>query len=88
MMRRKIGILVGVMVSVLTLSGGMAYSGELLPLRSVPADYADKHMPTGWWTDPKVIEEGAKIYSGEVNPLVNCRSCHEDGQPVKSGGGS
>ena len=67
---------------VLNLSGGMAYSGELLPLPPVPAEYADKHMPAGWWTDPKVIEEGRQIYRTE-----GCRSCHKDGQPVKSGGG-
>jgi mono/diheme cytochrome c family protein len=71
---------------VLTPSGGMAYSGEPMPLRPVPADYAEKHMPAGWWTDTKVIEEGRQIYDGD-NPLVNCRSCHKDGQPVKSGGG-
>ena len=87
MTTRKVGISVVVMASVLTPSGGMAYSGELMPLPPVPADYADKHMPAGWWTDPKVIEEGRQIYSGEVNQLVNCRSCHKDGQPVKSGGG-
>ncbi|RPH78799.1 MAG: cytochrome c, partial [Nitrospiraceae bacterium] len=52
------------------------------PLPPVPADYADKHMPAGWWTDPKVIEEGRQIYSQE-----GCRSCHKDGRPVKSGGG-
>ena len=67
---------------VLTPSGGMAYSGELMPLLPVPADYADKHMPAGWWTDPNVIEEGRQIYRTE-----GCRSCHKDGQPVKSGGG-
>ena len=44
-------------------------------------------MPAGWWTDPKVIDEGRQIYSGEGNQLVNCRSCHKDGQPVKRGGG-
>ena len=67
---------------VLTPSGGMASSGKLMPLSPVPADYADKHMPAGWWTDPKVIEEGSKVYSME-----GCRSCHKDGEPVKSGGG-
>jgi formylglycine-generating enzyme required for sulfatase activity len=66
----------------LTPSGGMAYSGEPTPLPPVPADYADKHMPAGWWIDPNVIEEGRQIYSQE-----GCRSCHKDGQPVKSGGG-
>jgi formylglycine-generating enzyme required for sulfatase activity len=68
-----------------TASGGTASSGE--PLPPVPADYAEKHMPAGWWKDPKVIEEGRQIYIGESNQLVNCRSCHKDGQPVKSGGG-
>lgn len=86
MSRRKVGISVMVMGCVLILSGGVAYSGDEPPLPPVPADYADKHMPAGWWTDPKVIAEGAKIYSGEVNPLVNCGSCHgKDGQPVKKG---
>jgi mono/diheme cytochrome c family protein len=71
---------------VLILSGGMANAGDDPPLPPVPAEYADKHMPAGWWTDPKVIEEGAKIYSGESNPVVNCGSCHgKDGQPVKKG---
>ncbi|HEY5595080.1 MAG TPA: hypothetical protein VIL61_08000, partial [Nitrospiria bacterium] len=32
----------------------------------VPAEYADKHMPAGWWTDPKIIEEGKKIFIGET----------------------
>jgi formylglycine-generating enzyme required for sulfatase activity/mono/diheme cytochrome c family protein len=65
----------------------MVYPREPMPLSPVPADYADKHMPAGWWTDPKIIEEGRQIYSGAGNALVNCRSCHKDGQPVKSGGG-
>ena len=82
MRRRKIGQFILVIVSVLTLSGRIAYSGELMPLLPAPADYADKHMPAGWWTDPDVIEEGRQIYSAE-----GCRSCHKDGQPVKSGGG-
>jgi formylglycine-generating enzyme required for sulfatase activity/mono/diheme cytochrome c family protein len=67
---------------VLTFSGGMADSGKLMPLLPVPAEYANKHMPDGWWTDPNVIEQGNQIYSQE-----GCRSCHKDGQPVKSGGG-
>jgi mono/diheme cytochrome c family protein len=86
MTTRKVGISVVVMVSVLILSGGMVYSEEPVPLPPVPAEYADKKMPDGWLTDPKVIGEGAKIYSGEVNPLVNCGSCHgKDGKPVKKG---
>jgi mono/diheme cytochrome c family protein len=57
-----------------------------VPLPEVPAEYADKKMPAGWLTDPKVLEEGALIYTGEVNPQVNCASCHgKDGKPVKKG---
>lgn len=86
MTTRKVGISVVVMVSLLILSGGKAYSDEPVPLPPVPAEYAGKHMPAGWWTDPKVIEEGGKIYTGEVNPLINCGSCHgKDGKPVKKG---
>ena len=86
MTKRKVGISVVMMVSILMLSGGMAYSEEPVPLPEVPAEYADKKMPAGWLTDPKVIEEGALIYTGEVNPQVNCASCHgKDGKPVKKG---
>ena len=83
---RKVGLSVVLMASALVLSGGMAYSEEPVPLPEVPAEYADKKMPAGWLTDAKVIEEGALIYSGEVNPQVNCASCHgKDGKPVKKG---
>ena len=70
----------------LTLSAGMAFANDPPPLPEVPAEYANKHMPAGGWTDAKAIAEGAKIYSGEANPVVNCGSCHgKDGQPVKKG---
>ncbi len=32
------------------------------PLKPVPPEYAGKHMPKGWWTDPKIIEEGKKLF--------------------------
>jgi mono/diheme cytochrome c family protein len=86
MTKQKVGTSVVMMVSILILSGGIAYSEEPAPLPEVPAEYADKKMPAGWLTDPKVIEEGALIYTGEVNPQVNCASCHgKDGKPVKKG---
>ena len=86
MTKRKVGTSVVMMMSILILSGGMAYSEEPVPLPEVPAEYADKKMPAGWATDPKVIEEGALIYSGEAHPQVNCASCHgKDGKPVKKG---
>ncbi|MBI3995307.1 MAG: cytochrome c [Nitrospirae bacterium] len=60
--------------------------GPIQPPKPVPAEYADKHMPEGWWTDPKIVEEGKKIYKGEHNIDVNCASCHgKDGKPVKRG---
>jgi mono/diheme cytochrome c family protein len=75
---RKVEMSVVVMISVLILSGGVAYSGVF--------GSAGKHMPAGGWTDPKAIAEGAKIFTGEANPLVNCASCHgKDGKPVKKG---
>ena len=86
MTKQKVGTSVVMMVSILILSGGMAYSEEPVPLPEVPAEYADKKMPAGFLTDPKVLEEGALIYTGEVNPQVNCASCHgKDGKPVKKG---
>ena len=86
MTKRKVGISVVMMVSILMLSGGMAYSEEPVPLPEVPAEYADKKMPAGFLTDPKVLAEGALIYTGEANPQVNCASCHgKDGKPVKKG---
>jgi len=86
MSRRNIVLFVVVTGCALTLSGGMVSAEDLPPLPTVPPEYADKHMPPGGWTDPNAIADGAKIYSGETNALVNCGSCHgKDGQPVKKG---
>jgi len=83
---RNFGTSIMMMGCALFLSGGMALAEDLPPLPPVPAEYADKHMPAGGWTDPKAIEDGALIYSGEANPQVNCGSCHgKDGKPVTKG---
>ena len=83
---RNFGMSIMMMGSALILSGGMAFAEDDPPLPPIPAEYADKHMPAGGWTDPKAIEEGALIYKGEANPQVNCGSCHgKDGAPVKKG---
>lgn len=74
----------GVLVSI----GGCGEAGEgpIVPPPPAPPDYADKHMPEGWWTDEKIIEEGRKLFIGATNPDVNCASCHgKDGKPVKAG---
>ncbi len=60
--------------------------GPIVPPPPAPAEYADKHMPAGWWTDAAKMEEGRKLFIGETNPDVNCASCHgKDGKPVKAG---
>ncbi|MBH0210479.1 MAG: hypothetical protein HP495_18510, partial [Nitrospira sp.] len=86
MRRRNFGMSIMMIGSALILSAGMAFADDEAPLPPVPAEYADKKMPAGGWTDPKAIEEGEQIYKGDVNPNVNCGSCHgKDGQPVKKG---
>jgi mono/diheme cytochrome c family protein len=65
---------------------GESGEGPIVPPPPAPAEYADKHMPAGWWADEKIVEEGRKIFIGETNPDVNCASCHgKDGKPVKAG---
>lgn len=60
--------------------------GTIVTPSPVPAEYADKHMPEGWWTDPKILEEGKAIYEGRMDRGVNCTSCHGmDGEPQKRG---
>ena len=60
--------------------------GPIVTPPPVPAEYADKHMPAGWWTDPKIFEEGKAIFEGKKDIDVNCSSCHGmDGKPKKRG---
>jgi len=52
----------------------------------VPPEYADKHMPEGWWTDEKVLAAGKEIFEGKKNIDVNCGACHGlNGVPVLTG---
>jgi mono/diheme cytochrome c family protein len=83
-MVRGLGILS--MGWVLAACGGGESEGPVVPPPPAPAEYADKHMPAGWWTDAEKMEEGRKLFIGETNPDVNCASCHgKDGKPVKAG---
>lgn len=60
--------------------------GPIVAPPPAPAEYADKHMPAGWWADDAIIEEGRQLFIGAKNPDVNCASCHgKDGKPVKAG---
>ena len=80
-------LLAGVMGVGFTISScGEGGEGPIVPPPPAPAEYADKHMPAGWWTDDAKVEEGRKLFIGETNPDVNCASCHgKDGKPVKAG---
>jgi len=81
-------VLGGFLISISFLSFGCSGGGEgpIKPPPPVPAAYAEKHMPEGWWTDPEIIETGRLIFTGEENPDVNCASCHgKDGKPKKRG---
>ncbi len=52
----------------------------------VPAEYKDKQMPAGWWTDEKVIASGKEMYDGKKSLDVNCAACHGlNGMPVLTG---
>ncbi len=63
-----------------------AEEGPPKPPPPAPAEYADKHMPEGYWNNPEVIAEGKAIFTGAQNIDVNCASCHgKDGKPVKAG---
>jgi mono/diheme cytochrome c family protein len=77
----------GATLTVLAACGGEGGGeGPIVAPPNPPAEYADKHMPAGWWADPKIAEEGQQIFIGAKNPDVNCASCHgKDGKPVKAG---
>lgn len=56
------------------------------PPPPAPPEYADKHMPDGYWNNPEILEQGKLIFTGQENIDVNCASCHgKDGKPVKAG---
>ena len=73
-------------VGLVLVSCGEGGEGPIVAPPSPPAEYADKHMPAGWWADEAKAEEGRQLFIGAKNPDVNCASCHgKDGKPVKAG---
>ncbi len=81
-----LGGLAGLALTVAACGEGGGGEGPIVAPPAPPAEYADKHMPAGWWADPKIIEEGKELFIGGKNPDVNCASCHgKDGKPVKAG---
>ena len=70
-------------MSLVACGGG---EGPPKPPPAVPPEYADKHMPEGYWNNPEILEEGKAIFTGVENIDVNCASCHgKNGKPVKAG---
>lgn len=77
------------LVAVAALGLTLSACGEAKPPAPpppAPPEYADKHMPDGYWNNPEIIEQGKAIFTGAENIDVNCASCHgKDGKPVKAG---
>ncbi len=84
-MSRRMSALLALMVM------GFAVSacGEAKPPQPPPPpppEYADKHMPDGYWGNEEIIAQGKDIFIGKENIDVNCASCHgKDGKPLKAG---
>ncbi|MDH4192543.1 MAG: c-type cytochrome [Nitrospirota bacterium] len=80
-------LVIGVAVIGLSISAcGGGGEGPPKPPPPAPPEYADKHMPAGYWNNPEILEEGKAIFTGQQNIDVNCASCHgKDGKPVKAG---
>jgi hypothetical protein len=76
----------GLAVIGLSMSACGGGEGPPKPPPPAPPEYADKHMPEGYWNNPEILEEGKAIFTGLQNIDVNCASCHgKDGKPVKAG---
>ncbi|MGP0591724.1 c-type cytochrome [Nitrospira sp. T9] len=76
----------GLAVMGLLMSACGGGEGPPQPPPPAPPEYADKHMPAGYWNNPEILEEGKAIFTGQQNIDVNCASCHgKDGKPVKAG---
>lgn len=83
------------LVIVVLIGTGRPLFGQEKPLPIPPPAYAAKHMPPGWWTDPKVQAEGKKIFEEKTRKIVTrekgeemvqCAECHgKDGKPKKRG---
>ncbi|HEY5599319.1 MAG TPA: c-type cytochrome [Candidatus Manganitrophaceae bacterium] len=79
-------LICGLMITALTAGPTFLYAEEEQPMKPVPKMYAEKHMPKGWWTDPKIIEEGKKIFESahmefqfkgeKVQVKEGCSTCH------------
>jgi cytochrome c553 len=82
----RLGIALGTGLFLSACGGDGGDEGAIVPPPQAPPEWADKHMPAEWWSDPVKLEEGRKLYVGLTNPDVNCGTCHgKDGKPNKAG---
>jgi len=82
---KKVFFMLG--LGLLLLSVNPSWADEDEGMKPVPKEYANKHMPKGWWTDPKIIEEGKKLFETAKNEFEfkrkpvkvekGCSECHE-----------
>jgi mono/diheme cytochrome c family protein len=85
-MKRYIAGVVLVGCVLLWFSGAQGQTIKVPDPSLIPKDYQGKKMPDGWWTDPRIVEEGKKVYTGMANMMANCAACHgQDGKPVLPG---
>jgi len=79
-------MVLGVAIVGISFSACGGGEGPPKPTPPAPAEYADMHMPDGYWNNPEILEEGKAIFTGQQNIDVNCASCHgKNGKPVKAG---
>ena len=82
--RKMLGV-----VAVVAMGWTLSACGEAKPPAPpppAPPEYADMHMPEGYWNNPEILEQGKQIFIGAENIDVNCASCHgKNGKPVKAG---
>ena len=79
-------MVIGLAIMGISLSACGGGEGPPVPPPPAPPEYADKHMPDGYWNNPEILEEGKAIFTGVQNIDVNCASCHgKNGKPVKAG---
>jgi mono/diheme cytochrome c family protein len=82
---RKTLFLLG--LGIVLASSNLSFADESEAMKPVPAEYAGKHMPKGWWTDAKIIAEGKKIFETTTLEFEykrkpekvdkGCLTCHE-----------
>lgn len=89
MARKNLVLFVVALMMVLMLDQGSAFAkkgDDDKPLKPVPKAFADKKMPSGWWTDAKIIAEGKKIFETRKIEYIykrkkkvakeGCATCH------------